>query len=88
LSDPTAKDSGESTILLLPDSVRVYENKTIDNHRRALSNDKLVKDFLISAQQIARLKIRGETPGNSNEGTILMIRNFEFGRSGGQASLL
>jgi hypothetical protein len=70
LIDVTPKDYSVERILFLPDPIRIYHNHSIDNERRPLWNDKLIRDFLRSSKEIARLKIEGETPGNPNETTV------------------
>jgi hypothetical protein len=70
LIDITPKDYSVDRILFLPDPIRIYKNNSIDNERRPLRNDRLIRDFLQTAKEINRLKIEGETPGNPNETTV------------------
>jgi hypothetical protein len=67
LVDITPKDEPVDCILFLPDLVRTYEGKSIDNVRRALRKDKLIHDFLTVAAEINKLKINGQNPNNPNE---------------------
>jgi hypothetical protein len=51
---------GESTILFLPDPVRIYEGLQVDNVRMALSENHYVKEFISEAERLHRVMNRGE----------------------------
>lgn len=59
LLDVTPQADGEAEILFLPDPAANYREQRIDNHRRALSGERLVADFLIIAPETARVCIPG-----------------------------
>lgn len=77
LVDVTHKDHVEDHILFLPDHVRIYQEKSIDNERRALMPDKMVRDLIRSSKEVNRLKTEGEHPGNPNI-TIVNANELQY----------
>lgn len=51
LLDITPKVDGESTVLFLPDPVRIDEGGRIDNIRRALKQDRVIEDFISACER-------------------------------------
>ena len=68
--DITPKEKPTDCILFLPDIVRRYEGKRIDNIRRPLRKDRLILDFLSISADIFNMKMRGVHPNNPGKFTM------------------
>jgi hypothetical protein len=58
--DVTPKDFGINKILFLPDPNRRYEEKQINNIRKALKNTQAIKDYIQSADRMFELLNEGD----------------------------
>jgi len=75
--DITPKAAHVTKILFLPDPNRTYNNRSIDNERRPLRQDKLIRDFLRTSKEINRMKMKGEVPNNPNK-TFVDQSDYEY----------
>ncbi|TPD98478.1 zinc chelation protein SecC [Stenotrophomonas maltophilia] len=60
LIDITPKPEGEARILFVPDPSRRYEGVAIDNVRRSLRDDQLIRHFIQVSEAIVRVMNRGK----------------------------
>jgi len=77
LLDITPKDYDVTKILFLTDLIRKYENRTIDNVRLPLKDDKLIKDYLEVAKRVNLISTQGESPNNPGITTV-NLKRYEY----------
>jgi len=77
LVDITPKQEGDESILFLPDPKRQYSGKQVDNVRRPVRDDRLIRAFIYRAQELFRITNVGNRARGLSRGEVARIMTLE-----------